>query len=884
MESVCPECLETISGKLLKNNDQILLEKRCPSHGLFRVVVWQGEPSFDSWVRPKLPYSGGERCNDAHGCPHDCGLCRHHTQRTCTALVEVTSRCNLNCAVCFADSGGNLPDPSLDVLGRTFTRLMDSTGGCNLQLSGGEPTVRKDLPDIVNMARESGFTFIQLNSNGLRFAEKPELAVQLSDAGLSSVFLQFDGITDAVYATLRGGDLFALKCRAIDNLAAAGLGIVLVVTVVRGVNTDQLWKIVQFGLARQPQVRGVHFQPISYFGRFPAHFRPNHVTLPELMRTLAQKSGGLLRVGDFRPPGCEHALCSFSARYLVKENGDLQRFGSEAACDCSPLPAEEGALKAIGTMARQWKGVLPMHMDTNINENDDLSLFLQRARTHTFQISAMAFQDAWSLNLERLQGCCIHVAQEDGRRIPFCSFNLTSRSGWPLHRKSATGRNVNVSRTPVDRLVARRLHLQGNWDRSSLEQARMAVLRRTVRHALSGSSFYRESLAGLDPGSLQTVEDLGRLPLLTSADIIHHGHRLLCVSQSRVSRVITLQTSGSTGQPKRFMFTDRDLSATLDFFLQGMYSLIDNNDRVLVILPFEQPDSVGNLLIRALMDGGIHAFGLWPLPPEAKKLVQSMGLTCAVGLPQHLLDLAERIGPGWLRFMLLCSDYASAALRRRIENACGCETFLHYGSTESGLGGAVECQMHSGCHLRESEVLLEIVDPCSGLNLEDGQLGEVVITTLDRQAMPLIRYRTGDLARLNHDPCVCGGLTARLYDIRGRLSGCHLEDAMLYSQDLDDELFHIPGLLDYRATLDDKRPARLQLEYIASPSDHQISAEIDRHLRQIPVIKVGLGKGTLTLGKIQQITEFEATHTVKRTILDLRNEGEYNETRAKSSC
>jgi len=440
IRSVCPECLNRVSGELVQDGGTVNMVKRCPEHGEYSTVVWRGEPAFASWVRPKIPFGGGVREAAGNGCPYDCGLCGRHAQRTCTALVEITSRCNLHCPVCFADSGGAGPDPDHDVLRRMFEQTMARTGGCNLQLSGGEPTVRDDLPEIVGLARRAGFGFVQLNTNGLRLAEDPALAGKLAEAGLSSIFLQFDGVRDEVFRTLRGRELLEIKKKAMDHAAAAGLGIVLVPTVARGVNTDQLWDIVRFGLERQPHVRGVHFQPMSYFGRFPADFSPDHVTLPEVMTGLCGQSGGEVRAGDFLPPGCEHALCSFSAKYMTREDGELMRLGS-GSCECTPKPAEAGALKSIGVTARQWSAPCasaapsdPPGTESIAGSGNDLDRFLARARTHTFTISGMAFQDAWTLNLERLQGCCIHVAQPDGRLIPFCAFNLTARDGRSLYR------------------------------------------------------------------------------------------------------------------------------------------------------------------------------------------------------------------------------------------------------------------------------------------------------------------------------------------------------------------------------------------------------------------------------------------------------------------
>jgi uncharacterized radical SAM superfamily Fe-S cluster-containing enzyme len=268
VESICPECLQRVSGRWVGRGEEVVMEKSCPDHGDFSTPVWRGKPEFSSWCRPKIPYHIGDR-HQAKGCPYDCGLCEQHSQRTCTALIEVTSRCNLHCPVCFADSGGG-EDLDLDTIRKMLANIMEKTGGCNLQLSGGEPTVRDDLPEIVGLARDAGFTFIQLNSNGLRLASDPQLAHRLRQSGLSSVFLQFDGTDDEVYQRLRGRELFAVKCQAIENLAEVGIGVVLVPTLVHGINTTQLWDIVRFGLELQPHVRGVHFQPMSFFGRYPA--------------------------------------------------------------------------------------------------------------------------------------------------------------------------------------------------------------------------------------------------------------------------------------------------------------------------------------------------------------------------------------------------------------------------------------------------------------------------------------------------------------------------------------------------------------------------------------------------------------------------------------
>lgn len=429
-----------------------------------------------------------------------------------------------------------------------------------------------------------------------------------------------------------------------------------------------------------------------------------------------------------------------------------------------------------------------------------------------------------------------------------------------------------MTRTPVDALTARRLGLASGWDRAALETAQFEALRQTVRHAMRRAPWFREHLAGIDPDGLCGPADLARLPLMTSTDVAAHGPRMVCVSQPEVARIITLQTLGSTGAPKRLHFTRQDLDGTIDFFLHGMMILISGADRVLALLPFIQPDSTGDLLIRALADGGIRCDGCWP-PTDWEALATRIGedgVTCVVGLPQHLLALAHALPLRRVRTMLLCSDYAPSALRARIERACGCETFLHYGTTETGLGGGVECAVHDGCHLRESDLLVEIVDPLSGQPVPHGEEGEVVVTTLGRRAMPLIRYRTKDMARLTTQTCACGGVTARLCGVQGRRIVCRLAGGGLTSQTLDEVLFALDGLLDYRATVDAAEDGeRLGIEFLARPGHDQLERDIAQAVKRIPAVVAGLGHGFF-LGPMRRVSAFSPSHTVKRTIADLR--------------
>ncbi|MEW6439551.1 MAG: radical SAM (seleno)protein TrsS [bacterium] len=450
-ESLCPTCLARVPASVVRCGEDVYLSKGCGLHGEVRTVIWRGLPAYEEWIRSKVPLRPPPHFTEvAKGCPFDCGLCVEHRQQTCTALFEVTGRCDLGCRVCFALSGPRLPaEPSVRSLTEEYRRLMDSRGECNIQLSGGEPTLRDDLPALVEGARRVGFSFVQLNTNGIRLARSRNYAQTLKEAGLSSVFLQFDGTDDAIYRFLRGRSLLQEKEMAIEQCREAGLGVVLVPTVVPRINDENLGAIVRFALDRIPVVRGVHFQPVSYFGRYSASpCNEDRITLPEIMTTVERQTAGVFKAAAFGPPACEHALCSFHRHFVHMPDGSLIPIGApHEGPECEePLDAEEGSKRSVAAVARQWSGspaaAAPACCCTKLSHErpsgqDELDRFLDRARTHTFALSGMAFQDAWTLDLERLRSCCIHVARPGGRLIPFCAFNLTSSCGVSLYPREA---------------------------------------------------------------------------------------------------------------------------------------------------------------------------------------------------------------------------------------------------------------------------------------------------------------------------------------------------------------------------------------------------------------------------------------------------------------
>lgn len=461
-ESLCPICLKKIEAIIFSEGEDYYMTKTCPEHGTFQTVLWRGGVPMKDWVRNKeRAYIEKAVTKVDKGCPFDCGLCEEHRQHTCTALIEVTRNCNLGCKFCFADSyGAKAEEPSLEEILSQYQSVLSISGTCNIQLSGGEPTVRNDLPEIIKMGNELGFTFIQVNTNGIRLAEDENYVIALKRAGLSSVFLQFDGINDNVYKQLRGRELFEKKVKAIENCKKHEIGVVLVPTLVPGVNIDQIGEIIKFGMKQAPAVRGVHFQPVSYFGRIPKTPQDKErITLPEVMSEISKQTDNMIRVESMKPPGCENALCSFHGNYIIEDNGLLQ-VTKRSSC-CGTEKAEEGATKAKAYVSRNWsccsneekskeniKEESEEKSKENIKENikeemkeefkeeySDWDKIIHKLQKNSFSISAMAFQDVWNVNLERIKDCCIHVVTLDGKLIPFCMYNLTNTKGESLYRK-----------------------------------------------------------------------------------------------------------------------------------------------------------------------------------------------------------------------------------------------------------------------------------------------------------------------------------------------------------------------------------------------------------------------------------------------------------------
>ncbi|HZJ74540.1 MAG TPA: radical SAM protein [Perlabentimonas sp.] len=435
--SVCPTCLKPIDAERISRGKKIFLRKTCHKHGTFETIIWRGNYDIGPWINideQELP-------KDLQ-CPNGCGLCSNHLTNTCCVVLNITDRCNLSCKFCFADPDNRSNDPSFDEIKKSLYNVI-SKGKSLVQLSGGEPTVREDLVEIVRAAKEAGAKYVQLNTNGVLLGENKQLVKELAEAGLSFVFLQFDGTEDAIYEQLRNKPLLSIKQKAIENCAEYNIGVTLVATLVRDINLNNIGKIISYGLERVPCVRGVHFQPVSFFGRIPKMPSDNdRITIDELIYEIESQTKGIIKSDNLLPSSCYHPLCSFHGDFLINNDSvvPLQNIRN-LENETPPTPAADPADRNREFIGRRWERPTPLKSDPfkptalksasskntpkpccgNIH---DMDYFLKIAKSHSFTITSMLFQDAGNIDFSRLRRCSLHVYDNE-KFIPFCAYYLS---------------------------------------------------------------------------------------------------------------------------------------------------------------------------------------------------------------------------------------------------------------------------------------------------------------------------------------------------------------------------------------------------------------------------------------------------------------------------
>ncbi len=299
------------------------------------------------------------------------------------------------------------------------------------QLSGGEPTIRKDLPQVIEMGVDLGFSHLEVNTNGVLLAKEENMVKRLKEAGLSCFYLQFDGLTPEVYEKLRGVNLLNLKFRAIENCRKHGVPVILVPTIVKDVNDHQLGDIIRFAMKNLDVVRGISFQPVSHFGRY---MRGEHLSLAGVTKRVSDQTG-FMSMYDFYPIPCPGLHCS-SATMLVISGNEV--FPVTRMIDVETyLDGVYDRIKGaafVDMLVDAGSGV-NMAEEIVCSCGIQISGAIRKVLENSLFITIMGFMDAYTLDLNRLSKCCIHVATPDRKLIPFCAYNLTNTQGEFLYRE-----------------------------------------------------------------------------------------------------------------------------------------------------------------------------------------------------------------------------------------------------------------------------------------------------------------------------------------------------------------------------------------------------------------------------------------------------------------
>ena len=449
--SLCPECKRVIDAQILFRDNRVIMRKRCPSHGWFEALVF-GDAKLYADIAPynkpgTLPLKFQTEVKD--GCPYDCGLCPEHKQHACLGLIEINSACNLDCPLCFANSGTHLARDGFELDHGQVGFMLDSFVAAEgtpevVQLSGGEPTLHPLLPDFVALAQGRGIRHVMINTNGLKLAHDDRLLSRLADLK-PTVYLQFDGFDPGTNLALRGRqDLVETKLKTLDRLAEADVRAVLVAAIELGVNDHEIGKIVDFGL-RHPAIFGVNFQPAFRAQRHLAMDPMNRMTIPDVLKALELQTAGRFRMDDFVPVPCCMPTCNFVTYALLSgdevtpitrlvdveghldylKNRTLATFDQEILATLERLWSSSAAVGsdiAAGDVHRAVNGSASRcpacHVGLPLSSHGSSDL----AR-HVFMVNTRDFMDPWTFNVKNVMKCCVEFVIPDGRLIPFCAYN-----------------------------------------------------------------------------------------------------------------------------------------------------------------------------------------------------------------------------------------------------------------------------------------------------------------------------------------------------------------------------------------------------------------------------------------------------------------------------
>jgi len=480
-KSLCPVCFKTLDAEVYESEGKIFIKKMCEEHGPFSNTYWSDSNLYHKVdnFKPTVTSVDNPMIHKKGDCPNNCGLCEDHETSTVLGLIDVTNRCNLKCPICFANAAVSkkVYEPSFEEIRVMLKNLRNLKPNPTpaIQYAGGEPTVRKDIVELIALAKEEGFTHIQIATNGLKLASDETLPKKLKDEGLNTVYLSFDGVTEEPYIQSRNRNLLPSKLKAIENCRKAGLGIVLVPTLVKGINDHQIGDIIKFAFDNRDIINGVNFQPVSFAGRTPQdQVEKQRITIPDFIKSVGEQTFGHIKEDDFYPPSSMEAFSNFlgalegeqpsvmlnchqhcgAGTYVFIEDNDneadldklipITRFIDvdkflEFLDEYAEKLDEGGFAIKKRVFAKASKDILKVVNTKEVPDYLDiksilLDIFRHRSydalgefHNNAMLISCMHFMDPFNFDEDRVKKCVIHYAVPDGRIIPFCSLNSLYR-------------------------------------------------------------------------------------------------------------------------------------------------------------------------------------------------------------------------------------------------------------------------------------------------------------------------------------------------------------------------------------------------------------------------------------------------------------------------
>ncbi|MEM0065647.1 MAG: radical SAM protein [Sulfolobales archaeon] len=481
--SICPYCNALLPAVIVERDGKWFIRKICPEHGEIE-DVYQGDAEYAKRLEKFFIEGRGPRhayTDLTAPCPYSCGLCPIHMSHTAIANLVATNRCDLDCWFCFfyAEKSGFVYEPDLSQIKYMVEQLLKQKVTPVIQVTGGEPTVREDLPEIISLLKSMGVKHIQLNTHAITFARlyvdkgleaAASYARDLRTRGVNTVYMSFDGVSPRANPKNHWEAPYALEAFRAGGMTS----VVLVPVIIKNVNTEELGDIVRFAALNQDVVRGVNFQPVSLTGMIRRAEREKlRITISDAVKLIEEQTRGQIKkedwfpvpasvpisefierlAGEFKFEMANHPHCGVATYvytrvldrgsaevefipitrfidvyglldYLVEKSEELRKGGFKSFVGLKLVANLVSKYVRWGDVPRELRSVLPKML---------ANIFIKRSYEALGEwhykmlfLGMMHFMDLYNYDVERVMRCNVHYLMPDGRVIPFCTFNVMS--------------------------------------------------------------------------------------------------------------------------------------------------------------------------------------------------------------------------------------------------------------------------------------------------------------------------------------------------------------------------------------------------------------------------------------------------------------------------